>query len=105
MIILVGTTDLTQQAAAACATEAIETLGGAVAGLELDDPDLVRIHFTVPGMGVPALGSYLASGGIQLDPAAETVLAGTSSGFHASALGGVLVVRVGEDAIPEQRAG
>ena len=94
MIILVATADLTQQEALSASREAIEAVGGTVAALDLEDPELVRINCVVPGMGVPALGSYLASGGVQLDPAAETVLSGTSAGVHASTLSVALIVRL-----------
>ena len=95
MIILVATADLTQDETVHASREAIGAVGGTVAALDLEDPELVRINCMVPGMGVPALGSYLASGGVQLDPAAETVLSGTSAGVHASTLSVTLIVRLG----------
>ena len=95
MIVLVASTQLTQQDAADASREAIEAMGGSVVAIDLDDPDLVRINSTVPGMGVPALGSYLATGGVQLDPTAETVLSGASAGVHASTLSVTLIVRLG----------
>ena len=86
MIILVATSDLTQDETASASRRAIEAVGGTVAALDLEDPELVRINAVVPGMGVPALGTYLASGGVQLDPAAETVLSGTSATQDAARL-------------------
>ena len=94
MIVLVASTELVQQEAVEAAREAIDAVGGAVVSIDLEDPDLPRIHCTVPGMGVPALGTYLASGGLQLEPAAETVLAGTSAGVHASTLSVTIIVRL-----------
>jgi hypothetical protein len=94
MIILVATAELTQQGAVEASREAIEAVGGTLAAIDLSDPELVRINCAVPGMGVPAFGSYLASGGVQLDPAAETVLSGASAGFLASNLSVTLIVRL-----------
>ena len=101
MIVLVASTDLTQPEAVEAAREAVDALGGAVVSVDLEDPNLARINCTVPGMGVPALGGYLATGGVQLDPTAETVLAGASAGVHASTLSVTLIVRL---ATPDEHA-
>jgi len=94
MIILVASTELETDDAVASAREAIESVGGGVTSIDTEEAGLLRMHATVPGMGVPSLGGYLASGGVQLDPAAETMLAGTSAGIHASSIGVTLVVRL-----------
>lgn len=94
MIILVASTELATDDAVETAKEAVEAVGGGITSIDTEEAGLIRVHATVPGMGVPALGGYLASGGVQLDPAAETVLAGTSAGFHSSALGVTLIVRL-----------
>ena len=92
-----ATAHLTPEAAVEISREAIESLGGSIAEIDQEEEGRVRIHCTVPGMGVPALGSYLASGGVQLDPTAETVLSGTSAGVHASALNVTLIIRLVAD--------
>lgn len=97
MIMLVATSHLTPEEAVEVSREAIHALGGSIAEVDMEEEGRVRIHCTVPGMGVPALGSYLASGGVQLDPTAETVLSGTSAGIHASALNVALIVRLVAD--------
>ncbi len=95
MIVLVANTKLTQTEAAEVSRQAIESVGGTVAAINLEDPDLVRMHSIVPGMGVLVLGTYLASGGVQLDPTAETAISAESAGVHASTLNVTLVVRLG----------
>lgn len=92
MIVLVASTDLAQQDAVDAARQAIAELGGAVSSVESEHPGALRIDASVPGIGISALGGYLASGGIQLAPTAETVLAGTSAGVLVSTMAVTLVV-------------
>ena len=94
MIIIGGTTPLTHGEVLEAVRNALETLGGGVTTVDEGAGDSVVVNFTLPAMGVAALGAYLGAAGVTLDDAGQAVLGGVSSGVHASTLNGTLVVRL-----------